>query len=247
MKEPDILKTVSVSNMGTGFDEDSASEISVTDVSQASHLDNHTTNLEMKPSHVSQQPATDCKRPQITDVNNMRSKINMRERKRMHDLNVAMDNLREVMPYANGPSVRKLSKIATLSLARNHIEMLTKTVMELKQLLDDIYRNSVNSRLQNNAVGFSQSMTCRPCNVPLNYWYQGVSNGSVTLQQRPENFYGHTVAREERYSRGARNMGSELGCGLVPGLSAHGITSDPCTNTRFRAVPNIHGTINSTS
>ena len=51
----------------------------------------------------------------------LRHRINMRERKRMHDLNVAMDSLREVMPYANGPSVRKLSKIATLSLARDYI------------------------------------------------------------------------------------------------------------------------------
>lgn len=45
----------------------------------------------------------------------LRLKINGRERKRMHDLNLAMDRLREVMPYAHsGPSVRKLSKITTL-------------------------------------------------------------------------------------------------------------------------------------
>lgn len=44
----------------------------------------------------------------------------------MHDLNLAMDRLREVMPYAHGPSVRKLSKIATLLLARNYILMLTQ-------------------------------------------------------------------------------------------------------------------------
>ena len=58
----------------------------------------------------------------------MRLKINGRERKRMHDLNLAMDGLREVMPYAHGPSVRKLSKIATLLLARNYILMLTSSL-----------------------------------------------------------------------------------------------------------------------
>ena len=75
------------------------------------------------------------------EVVELRSKINTRERKRMHDLNTAMDSLREVMPYAKGPSVRKLSKIATLSLARNYIQMLSKSMEEMKQLLDDIYRS----------------------------------------------------------------------------------------------------------
>ncbi|KTF81463.1 hypothetical protein cypCar_00040039 [Cyprinus carpio] len=53
---------------------------------------------------------------QVTEqeIQHLRLKINGRERKRMHDLNLAMDGLREVMPYAHGPSVRKLSKIATL-------------------------------------------------------------------------------------------------------------------------------------
>jgi hypothetical protein len=58
----------------------------------------------------------------------------------MHDLNSALDSLREVMPYAKGPSVRKLSKIATLSLAKNYIQMLNKSIEEMKQLLDEIYR-----------------------------------------------------------------------------------------------------------
>jgi len=41
----------------------------------------------------------------------------------MHDLNDALDELRAVIPYAHGPSVRKLSKIATLLLAKNYILM----------------------------------------------------------------------------------------------------------------------------
>ena len=44
--------------------------------------------------------------------------INARERRRMHDLNDALDDLRHMIPYAHSPSVRKLSKIATLLLAK---------------------------------------------------------------------------------------------------------------------------------
>lgn len=77
----------------------------------------------------------------------LRLKINSRERKRMHDLNSALDGLREVMPYAHGPSVRKLSKIATLLLARNYILMLTNSLDEMKKLVSDIYQNHPTSRL----------------------------------------------------------------------------------------------------
>ncbi|XP_035262584.1 oligodendrocyte transcription factor 3-like [Anguilla anguilla] len=73
------------------------------------------------------------------DVQQLRIKINCRERKRMHDLNLAMDSLREVMPYAHGPSVRKLSKIATLLLARNYILMLSSSLHEMKRLFGEVY------------------------------------------------------------------------------------------------------------
>ncbi len=72
----------------------------------------------------------------------LRLKINSRERKRMHDLNSALDGLREVMPYAHGPSVRKLSKIATLLLAKNYIVMLTSSLEEMRRLLSDVYQGS---------------------------------------------------------------------------------------------------------
>uniref|UniRef100_A0A3B1J7Y9 Oligodendrocyte lineage transcription factor 2 n=1 Tax=Astyanax mexicanus TaxID=7994 RepID=A0A3B1J7Y9_ASTMX len=76
------------------------------------------------------------------ELQNIRLKINSRERKRMHDLNIAMDGLREVMPYAHGPSVRKLSKIATLLLARNYILMLSNSLEEMKRLVSEIYAAS---------------------------------------------------------------------------------------------------------
>ena len=74
------------------------------------------------------------------ELQDLRLKINSRERKRMHDLNAALDGLREVMPYANGPSVRKLSKIATLLLAKNYILMLNHSVEEMKRLVADLYQ-----------------------------------------------------------------------------------------------------------
>lgn len=53
----------------------------------------------------------------------------------MHDLNDALDELRSVIPYAHSPSVRKLSKIATLLLAKNFILMQTNALEEMRRLL----------------------------------------------------------------------------------------------------------------
>ncbi|XP_018422039.1 PREDICTED: oligodendrocyte transcription factor 3-like [Nanorana parkeri] len=73
------------------------------------------------------------------NLHELRMKVNSRERQRMHDLNQAMDSLREVMPYSHGPSVRKLSKISTLLLARNYILMLSNSHEEMRKLLSKAY------------------------------------------------------------------------------------------------------------
>ncbi|CAK1602842.1 unnamed protein product [Parnassius mnemosyne] len=65
----------------------------------------------------------------------VRLNINARERRRMHDLNDALDELRGVIPYAHSPSVRKLSKIATLLLAKNYILMQASALDELRRLV----------------------------------------------------------------------------------------------------------------
>lgn len=65
----------------------------------------------------------------------LRLRVNARERQRMHDMNVALDALRRAMPYAQGPAVKKLSKMNTLLLARNYILLLTRTLDELRHLL----------------------------------------------------------------------------------------------------------------
>ncbi|KAI4493749.1 PREDICTED: class E basic helix-loop-helix protein 23 [Polistes canadensis] len=65
----------------------------------------------------------------------VRLNINARERRRMHDLNDALDELRSVIPYAHSPSVRKLSKIATLLLAKNYILMQGNALEELRRVI----------------------------------------------------------------------------------------------------------------
>lgn len=70
----------------------------------------------------------------------VRLNINARERRRMHDLNDALDDLRSVIPYAHSPSVRKLSKIATLLLAKNYILMQANALDEMRR--SDILLNS---------------------------------------------------------------------------------------------------------
>lgn len=47
--------------------------------------------------------------------------------------NDALDELRGVIPYAHSPSVRKLSKIATLLLAKNYILMQASALEELRR------------------------------------------------------------------------------------------------------------------
>lgn len=106
---------------------------------------NTTTSYDRNRSHESSTNQSLTKMSSRHNIRDIRSKINSRERKRMHDLNSAMDALREVMPYAVGPSVRKLSKIATLTLAKNYIQMLNKSMEEMRRLLEDIRKSSVSA------------------------------------------------------------------------------------------------------
>nr|XP_055071728.1 oligodendrocyte transcription factor 1 [Misgurnus anguillicaudatus] len=91
----------------------------------------------------------------VEEQQELRRKINSRERKRMQDLNVAMDALREVMvPYSptgvggalqhpylppGAPTTgRRLSKISTLVLARNYILLLGSSLQEMRRLLGEV-------------------------------------------------------------------------------------------------------------
>lgn len=59
-----------------------------------------------------------------------RLESNERERLRMHNLNAAFQGLRAVIPHVQAS--QKLSKIETLSLAKNYIMALTNTICEMR-------------------------------------------------------------------------------------------------------------------
>lgn len=59
-----------------------------------------------------------------------RIESNERERMRMHSLNDAFQELREVIPHINLD--RKLSKIETLTLAKNYIKALTNVICDFR-------------------------------------------------------------------------------------------------------------------
>lgn len=75
-----------------------------------------------------------------------RLSVNARERRRMHDLNDALDDLRSVIPYAHSPSVRKLSKIATLLLAKNYIIMQRNAVEEMRCFVAGLARATASNQ-----------------------------------------------------------------------------------------------------
>nr|XP_004666408.1 class A basic helix-loop-helix protein 15 [Jaculus jaculus] len=58
-----------------------------------------------------------------------RLESNERERQRMHKLNNAFQALREVIPHVRAD--KKLSKIETLTLAKNYIKSLTTTILTM--------------------------------------------------------------------------------------------------------------------
>ncbi|XP_037391537.1 class E basic helix-loop-helix protein 22 [Pygocentrus nattereri] len=68
----------------------------------------------------------------------LRVSINARERRRMHDLNEALDELRAAMPYRAGPTAKKLSKIATLLLARNHILLQARALEQMSRMVGQL-------------------------------------------------------------------------------------------------------------
>ncbi|VDM05666.1 unnamed protein product [Schistocephalus solidus] len=72
------------------------------------------------------------------ELQGIRLKINTRERQRMQDLNRAMDELRTVMPYECKPQGRKLSKIATLELARQYILQLLREKHQMEVKLQEM-------------------------------------------------------------------------------------------------------------
>ena len=70
------------------------------------------------------------------------------------------------MPYASGPSVRRLSKIATLLLAKNYIVMLQRTVDELRHLLVNPAHHDDSSRTPTGGQSAAVKHLVAPTNSP---------------------------------------------------------------------------------
>ncbi|KAJ8670544.1 hypothetical protein QAD02_001803 [Eretmocerus hayati] len=105
---------------------------------QQPHASSSAASDENRPSHDRAGPQRlNCpgKSKTARQGKSVRLNINARERRRMHDLNDALDELRSVIPYAHSPSVRKLSKIATLLLAKNYILMQGNALEELRRVI----------------------------------------------------------------------------------------------------------------
>ncbi|KAL7070709.1 hypothetical protein ACQ4LE_010060 [Meloidogyne hapla] len=96
------------------------------------------------------------------EQNILRTNINSRERKRMHDINVELDELRRVLPYTDifqqrneektcknfkQNNTRKLSKINTIILATNWIRHLNKELLHLKS-----ENESLKEKIKNNKI-----------------------------------------------------------------------------------------------
>ncbi|KAJ8682762.1 hypothetical protein QAD02_018554 [Eretmocerus hayati] len=71
-----------------------------------------------------------------------RLESNERERMRMHDLNDAFQSLREVIPHVSRE--RRLSKIETLTLAKNYIVALTDVICKMRRDEDDAQNQKQN-------------------------------------------------------------------------------------------------------
>ena len=126
----------------------------------------------------------------------VRLSINARERRRMHDLNDALDDLRSVIPYAHSPSVRKLSKIATLLLAKNYILMQSNAIEELKRLV--AYLNQPGVHLNHlppsataayNLASSLGDITSENATIPpsLNFSRMPPQPSSASIQHPPDN------------------------------------------------------------
>ncbi|XP_057374377.1 T-cell acute lymphocytic leukemia protein 1 homolog [Daphnia carinata] len=99
-----------------------------------------------------------AKRSRSIKTGPRRHKANARERQRMHGLNGALDNLRRLAPIVSDS--QKLSKIETLRLARNYIQLLS-------------------GMLNDNNAGPS---TCSPANT-ANVLTRGLSQATINVIQ----------------------------------------------------------------
>ncbi|XP_024869867.1 class A basic helix-loop-helix protein 15-like [Temnothorax curvispinosus] len=117
-----------------------------------------------------------------------RLESNERERMRMHSLNDAFQSLREVIPHVT--KERRLSKIETLTLAKNYIVALTDVIcaMRSEERSEDQQTNGSECQDSSSSEQRLESTTVR-VNIPV----ASRSRGSET-----QNFYQNNRSRWEK-------------------------------------------------
>ncbi len=147
-----------------------------------------------------------------------RLSINARERRRMHDLNDALDDLRHIIPYAHSPSVRKLSKIATLLLAKNYIMMQSNALEELRRLV---------------------AYLCQASGIPLPSAAVAAMNtggGALTQQQQQQLFRGCKIGGDS--GDGDKDGGRTDAGSVTPPSVSPDAKSTPPPPTQNRSAEN---------
>ncbi|XP_033183009.1 uncharacterized protein LOC117153252 [Bombus vancouverensis nearcticus] len=91
-----------------------------------------------------------------------RLESNERERMRMHSLNDAFQSLREVIPHVS--KERRLSKIETLTLAKNYIVALTDVICAMRSEEKTIDSQSEVSQSQESSKNIK---ICLNMNIPI--------------------------------------------------------------------------------
>uniref|UniRef100_A0AAF5D105 BHLH domain-containing protein n=1 Tax=Strongyloides stercoralis TaxID=6248 RepID=A0AAF5D105_STRER len=87
-----------------------------------------------------------------TDQLYMRTCINSRERKRMHDLNNAMEDLRQNLPFSQNASCRKMSKINTLIMATSYIKQMKKHLEEMESINQELKNQLEKHQIKVNTI-----------------------------------------------------------------------------------------------
>ncbi|CAL1686555.1 unnamed protein product [Lasius platythorax] len=109
-----------------------------------------------------------------------RLESNERERMRMHSLNDAFQSLREVIPHVT--KERRLSKIETLTLAKNYIVALTDVICAMRNEEDQQTSGSETQDSSN-----SEESTAVRVNIPI---------ASRSCASETQNFYQSKHSRE---------------------------------------------------
>ncbi|XP_078037915.1 uncharacterized protein LOC144470522 [Augochlora pura] len=91
-----------------------------------------------------------------------RLESNERERMRMHSLNDAFQSLREVIPHVS--KERRLSKIETLTLAKNYIVALTDAICAMRSEEKTINQENEVSEAQESSNNMN---ICLNMNIPI--------------------------------------------------------------------------------